>query len=258
MNLPPPRPYVLAETNWKTVQDTDYTVAVLPWGATEAHNYHLPYATDNLQVEHVAIEAARQAWAVGAKTAVLPCIPFGVNTGQMNIKLCVNMSPSTQFGVLQDVATVVEEAGIEKLVIVNGHGGNHFKQMLRELSMTHPALFACSVNWFEAADAFAYFEEPGNHAGDLETSCIMHIAPQWVRPLAEAGDGAAKSFKIEALKQGWASAQRAWTQVTADTGVGNPAAATPEKGQKFLDATSKNFGKFLVELASADLDDMYE
>jgi len=42
----PGRPYILAETTWQAVRDTKFEVAVLPWGATEAHNYHLPYATD--------------------------------------------------------------------------------------------------------------------------------------------------------------------------------------------------------------------
>jgi creatinine amidohydrolase len=50
----PGRPYVLAEATWKTVEHTPYTVAVLPWGATEPHNYHLPYATDIIQCDHVA------------------------------------------------------------------------------------------------------------------------------------------------------------------------------------------------------------
>jgi hypothetical protein len=48
------RPYILAETNWKAVKDTHYDVAVLPWGATEAHNYHLPYATDNYEADALA------------------------------------------------------------------------------------------------------------------------------------------------------------------------------------------------------------
>lgn len=252
------RPYVLAETNWKTVRETDYRVAILPWGATEAHNYHLPYATDNLQAQFVSIEAARQAWDAGAQTVVLPCIPFGVNTGQMDIKLCVNLNPSTQFSILEDVAQVLARAGIDKLVIVNGHGGNHFKQMIRELSLMHPELFACSLNWYESANADVHFDEPGDHAGELETSCILHIAPQWVRPLSEAGEGAAKSFKIEALKKGWVSAQRDWTKISADTGVGNPTLATADKGQRFLDMVCANIGRFLVDLAAADLDDMYE
>ena len=252
------RPYVLAETNWKTVQETEYSVAILPWGATEAHNYHMPYATDNFQVDYVMIESARQAWEAGAKTIVLPCVPFGVNTGQMDIDLCINMNPSTQLAVLSDIADVLEAAEIDKLVIANGHGGNHFKQMIRELAGTHPELFACQVNWYEAANASDFFDEPGNHAGELETSCIMHLHPEMIRPLSEAGDGAAKTFKIEAFSQGWATSQRAWTQVTADTGVGNPAASTPEKGKKYLEASCENIGKFLVELAGADLDEMYE
>ncbi|MGW8265602.1 MAG: creatininase family protein, partial [Longimicrobiales bacterium] len=56
------RPYVLSETNWKTVRETEYEVAILPWGATEAHNFHLPYGTDTLEAEAVATEAARLAW----------------------------------------------------------------------------------------------------------------------------------------------------------------------------------------------------
>ena len=94
------RPYVLAESTWKTVDATPYDVAVLPWGATEAHNYHLPYATDNIQSEALAIEAARLAWDRGAKVVVLPCVPFGVNTGQLDIKLCLNMNPATQAALL--------------------------------------------------------------------------------------------------------------------------------------------------------------
>jgi creatinine amidohydrolase len=66
------RPYVLAETHWKEVKATPYELAVLPWGATEAHNYHLPYGTDIVEAEKIATEAARLAWDQGAKVIVLP------------------------------------------------------------------------------------------------------------------------------------------------------------------------------------------
>ncbi|MDQ2656262.1 MAG: creatininase family protein, partial [Bacteroidota bacterium] len=79
------RPYILAENHWPTVGKTAYEVAILPWGATEAHNYHLPYGTDVIEAERVAAEAARIAWESGAKVTVLPCIPFGVNTGQFDV-----------------------------------------------------------------------------------------------------------------------------------------------------------------------------
>ena len=56
------REYILAETNWKNVKETDFQLAILPWGATEAHNYHLPYSTDNIQCDEITAEAARLSW----------------------------------------------------------------------------------------------------------------------------------------------------------------------------------------------------
>jgi len=253
-----PRPYVLAETNWKNVKAEEYTVAILPWGATEAHNYHLPYGTDNILAENAAIEAAKKAWSKEAKVIVLPNIPFGVNTGQMDVDLCINMNPSTQMAVLKDLAQVLEANSIHKLVIVNGHGGNNFKQIIRELSITYPTVFVCSLNWWQAAKAFDYFDEPGDHAGELETAVVMHLTPNLVLPLDQAGDGNAKTFKISGLKEGWVSAQRKWTEVTTDTGVGNPKMANPVNGANFFKAVTDGIADFFVELHHADLDDMYE
>jgi creatinine amidohydrolase len=250
-------PWVLSHTTWKTVRATEYEVAVLPWGATEAHNYHLPYGTDNLESAHVAAESARKAWASGARVAVLPLIPFGVNTGQLDIRFCINMNPSTQAAVLGDVARSLEAQGINKLVILNGHGGNDFKQMIRELQPTC-GVFICNVNWWNCVDPKPFFDEPGDHGGELETSLMMHIAPNLVLPLSEAGDGKAKKFKVKGLREGWAWAPREWKAVTEDTGVGNPAKATAEKGRLFLDAVTERISGFLVDLAGADLGKMYE
>ena len=66
------RPWVLSETTWGTVKEDPYEVAVLPWGATEAHNYHLPYGTDCYESTAVAEESARKAWDRGARVVVLP------------------------------------------------------------------------------------------------------------------------------------------------------------------------------------------
>lgn len=252
------RPYVLAETNWKAVKETDFTVAVLPWGATEAHNYHLPYATDNFQAEYVAIEAAKKAWDKNAKVIVLPTIPFGVNTGQMDISLCMNLSPSTQYAVLRDIVQVLEGQNIQKLVIVNSHGGNNFKQIIRELSLEFPKVFICALNWWQTVDAKKYFDEPGDHAGELETSAMQHIAPNLVLSLDQAGNGNAKTFKIKGLKEGWVSSQRQWTQVSEDTGVGNPKMATKEKGKAFLDVVTQKVADFFEEMHRADVNNMYE
>ena len=252
------RPFILAETNWKTVKEMDYSIAVLPWGATEAHNYHLPYATDVYEADAVAAESAKKAWDKNTKVIVLPCIPFGVNTGQLDIKLCINMNPSTQYAILKDVVDVLIRADIKKLVILNSHGGNNFKNMIREMSIDFPEMFMCSINWWKVGNSNEYFDEPGDHAGELETSVIMHLKPELVLPLEEAGPGDAKSYKIKGFNAGWASGQRHWSLVTKDTGVGNPQFSTPEKGKAYLDMTTNEISAFFAELADTKIEDLYE
>jgi creatinine amidohydrolase len=251
-----PRPYILAETTWRTVRETDYQLAILPWGATEAHNYHLPYATDLLLAGHVSAEAARIAWERGARVVVLPTIPFGVNTGQLDIPLTINMNPSTQLAVLGDVVASLAGQGIPNLVIVNGHGGNDFRQFIRELQPRYPGVFLCCLNWYQVVDGRHLFT-PGDHAGDLETSAMLHAFPNLVLPLSEAGSGAARSFRIEGLRERWVWAQREWSRVTDDTGIGDPRGATAEKGEEFARLVVEKVASFLVELAGVERGEMY-
>ena len=251
-----PRPYILDELTWKAVRDARYDVAVLPWGATEAHNLHLPYATDNIQAAELAARAAERAWNRGAKVVVLPVVPFGVNTGQLDIPLCINMNPSTQALVLRDVALSLAGQGIGKLVVFNGHGANDFRQMIRELQ-PEVSLFLCVVNWFKVVDPKPFFTDLGDHAAELETSVMQHVASELVLPLSEAGSGATRKFKISAFREGWAWAPRQWRQVTDDTGSGNPAAATADKGKRYVEAVTARIADFLVELAKADTRNMY-
>ena len=251
------RPYVLSETTWKTVKATDYQVAILPWGATEAHNYHLPYGTDNYEASYIATESARKAWEKNARVVVLPGIPFGVNTGQLDIPLTINMNPSTQALMLADVARSLESEGIRKLVILNSHGANDFRQMIRELQGTCD-VFIANVNWWNCVDVKRYYDEPGDHAGELETSVMMEITPELVLPLSDAGSGAAKKFKIEALRNGLAWAPRTWTKATEDTGSGDPSRATRDKGARHLEAVTDAIAEFLVQLAKSENPDSYE
>lgn len=252
-----PRPYVLRENNWKDVKSRTYTTAVLPWGATEAHNYHLPYGTDNYLAENAAIQAAAIAWEKGARPIVLPVVPFGVNTGQLDVPFCVNMNPSTQLEVLKDIVHMLDLQNIDKLVIINAHGGNSFKPIIRELSALYPKVFVCALNWWQAKDGKEFFDDPGDHAGELETSAIMHLLPELVLELDQAGDGKAKTFKINALNN-WITTQRKWTSVTKDTGVGDPSKSTAEKGAIFFKETTQVIAEFLHQLHHANTNDMYQ
>lgn len=251
------RPYILAETTWKSVREAGYEIAVLPWGATEAHNYHLPYGTDNFQCDRVAAEAARLAWEAGARVVVLPIVPFGVQTGQLDIPYCLNLNPGTQASILGDLARTLDVQGVRKLVILNGHGGNDFRSLIRELQ-PQVDIFLCTTSWYQVVDAGEFFEDLGDHAGEMETSIMLHVAPELVLPLSEAGPGKERRFRIGALREGWAWAPRRWTQASADTGIGDPAAASREKGERYVAAVVERLAGFLSELAAADPENLYE
>ena len=252
------RPYILAEATWKTVEATPYTVAALPWGATEAHNYHLPYATDTIQCDHVAARAAERAWEAGARVVVLPTVPFGVNTTQLDIKLCLNMNPSTQAALLRDLVSALDGQGIHKLLILNGHGGNDFRQMIRELQ-PRTRVFLSAINWWSCVDVARFVDEAGDHAGEAETCAMLHLAPELVRPLADAGPGrAARPGFVACAKAGpgrrvagrWSRRTRVSAesvQVHAGEGRGVCVAAAVER-----------IAGYLIELAALDLDDLYE
>jgi creatinine amidohydrolase len=241
----------LAETTWRIVKDTPIETAVLPWGATEAHNTHLPYGTDTVQTVALAARAVAAARSRGARVLLLPGVPFGVQTGQLDIPFCLNLNPSTQAAVLADLCASLERHAVGKLVILNGHGGNDFKQIIRELQ-PRTKLFLCQINWYAVLDARAFFDEPGDHAGELETSVMLHIAPHLVAPLETAGPGAARKPRVAGLREGWAWAPRQWTQVTDDTGVGDPAAATADKGARYVSALTDRLAQFLAEFDAMD------
>ncbi len=252
------KPFILAETNWKTIKDQDIELAVLPWGATEAHNYHLPFSTDNIMVDKIAEKAAQMAWNKGARLIVLPIIPYGVNTGQLDIKLDINLNPSTQFAIVNDITDVLNRHGVYKLLILNGHGGNDFRQIIRELGAKYPKMFICCCNWYQSFDNSAFFENSGGHADEMETSMMQFIVPEMVLPLEEAGTGNSKKFKIKELNERWAWAERKWSQVTDDTGIGNPRKATKEKGEKCFNDVVNKISDLMIGLSEADINNMYE
>lgn len=250
-------PCVLGDSTWETIRDLALEVAVLPWGATEAHNRHLPYATDTIETTVIAALAAERAWRAGARVLVLPAVPFGVNTGQREVPFCLNMNPATQAALLADLAASLEPHGVRKLVVLNGHGGNDFRQIIRELQ-PRTRLLLCQVNWYQCVDPEPFFTNPGDHAGELETSVMMAVAPELVRPLSTAGPGHARRFRVCGLREGWAWTPRHWVRVTDDTGVGDPSPATREKGERFVEAVVERLAAFLVELGAVHPDELYE
>ena len=252
------RPYILAETNWKILKEERFDLAVLPWGATEAHNFHLPYGTDNFQAQSMVESAAKLSWERGKKVIVLPTIPFGVNTGQKDIYLDMNLNPSTQLAILKDVVTVLNRQGIYKLLLFNGHGGNNFKPLVREVGLLFPEMFISFCFFPQMFDKTQYFKEMGDHADEMETSLMLYLRPDLVLSKEKWGSGKERKFKIKEFTEGWVWAERQWSKVSADTGIGNPEFATKEKGERFFKDICAKMDELFGSLCDADLNDLYE
>lgn len=258
------RPWVLAEVPYSHVKDHPYTVAVLPMGATEPHNFHLPYGTDTYQVEELADRACGAAYERGARVVKLPAIPFGTETNLQDFPLAMNLQPSTIGRIITDLAATLNAAGVRKLLILNGHGGNDFKPLLRELyGQTPVQLFLC--DWFRGLTADVQktiFESPGDHAGEMETSLglayfshLVQSDPQTGKLTADAGEMA--KTKLDAVNRGWISITRPWHLLTTNTGAGNPHPATAEKGRQLMEAMVERLAGFLVELAALPLNEKF-
>jgi creatinine amidohydrolase len=232
-------------------------VAVLPLGATEPHNLHLPYATDTLQVEELGRRICAHASAQGARVLLLPAIPYGTETNQMRFPFAMNLNPSTLAQVIRDLVASLEAHGVRKCLLLNGHGGNDLKWVLREMhGVTSVHIFLC--NWYKvAADRYKeHFSDPGDHAGALETSVMLAHFGDLVS-LERADPGAVAQPRLEGLRRGWVEITRPWHLLTTQSGAGDPREATAAKGHAVTELVVERIGRFLVELSASELDERF-
>jgi len=231
-----------------------FDIAILPWGATEPHNGHLPYGTDVLTSTAIGCEVAEIVAGHNVNAMVLPCVPFGSqNPGQTGLPFCLHTSQGTQLAILRDIVYSLDRQGICKLLIINGHGGNSFKGFIRDLAVEKPDFLIVVTNWYDFVPRKGYLEaETDDHAGEQETSAIMHYFPELVK-MEYAGSGSARPFAVDGLnrKVGWTP--RNWARVTEDTGIGDPSKSTPEKGEKYVGEVVRRISEMVVGICTKEL-----
>lgn len=252
------RPWMLAELNYGHVKSNPpIEVAVLPFGATEPHNLHLPYGTDTYQVDVIAERACARAHARGGRVVMLPSLPYGTETNQMRFPLAMNLNPSTVARVVTDLVGSLATHGIRKCLLLNGHGGNDLKWLLRELHQSTPVhLFLC--NWYKVgADQHgSIFEDAGDHAGEMETSlCLAHV-PGLVA-MDQADPGATAKTRFDAVNRGWIEITRPWHLLTTNSGAGDPRPATAAKGEAITELVVERIASFLVALSASQVDERF-
>jgi creatinine amidohydrolase len=252
--MPERQPQLLGDLTLPQLRADLPNVVVMPFGATEPHGSHLTYATDVFETTAIADRACALAREQGGRVVALPTIPFGVQTSQQTYPLAMNLYPSTLNQIISDLTESLDNSGIEKAVILNGHGGNDFYTHLKEL-FDKRKVFLVQVNWYAMCRKLAgeLFAAGGDHANDMETSMVLHLRPELV-DMKSAGPQPTAKFRLAAMQAGWARAPRPWDKYTEDSGAGDPRSATAEKGARFFDAVTRELASFLAELSKAKID----
>lgn len=230
---------VLSETTLD-VRDRSVSAAVLPVGSLEQHGSHLPLVTDTLIAAAVADRLA-QAHPV----RVLPPVTISCSHEHAAWAGTVSISATTLAAVVGDVAASLRAAGVRALVLVNGHGGNHVLRNVVQEASVGPlpmALFPGDGDWVAARGAAGIVTSHAAdmHAGELETSILLHTHPDQVRPgFADADhDAPERPYLLT----------RGLTEYSVSGVVGRPSLATEDKGRDVLTALVTAFGGHLRAL----------
>ncbi|MGP3998845.1 creatininase family protein [Streptomyces sp. 8N706] len=217
-------------------------VAVLPIGSFEQHGAFLPLVTDTV----IACTVARE---IAAAHPVLQLPPVTISCSHEHAAWpgTVSISATTLYAVVRDIADSLRRSGIDALVLVNGHGGNYVLRNAVQESVggdTRMALFPGPADWDAARDrAGVQTPSPSDmHAGEVETSILLHAHPELVRPGYETSDCLADERK-HLLSLGMSA-------YTESGVIGRPSRASARKGKELLASLVDSFGEYLSLLAA--------
>ena len=237
----------LAESTWTDADAGGASLALLPVGSTEQHGPHAPLATDTLNAESVAAAAAE---ARDDEVVVAPAIPVGVSEEHRQFAGSLWVSPETFRRYIRETVASLASHGWDRVVIVNGHGGN--VGALREVAATitrHDRAYAVPFTWFEAVGDQ---RSDMGHAGPLETALLRATHPDLVREdrIAEAAEGASDRWGD------WTS----FTNLAFDSAeftengvVGDPREGDAERGEELLALATEALLALLDAVESRDV-----
>ncbi len=235
----------------------DKTVVIIPLGATEQHGPHLPTQVDWRLAYEVSQRAARLMQG-RQRALVTPAIPFGMSEHHMSLGGTLTLNFSAMAAVVGCVVRSAARHGFERIFVLNGHGGNiaALETIITELTIDLKLPLACGTYWQIAADSIRnILEHQGQvlHACEAETSMLQALSPETVMPL----DASLKTALVPGLSaiEGVNPGIYRWQQLQTRSPlglVGEAWAATPEKGQRLLDAISRDVADALSNQALWD------
>jgi creatinine amidohydrolase len=239
----------LTDATWTDVSalanETD--LAVLPVGSTEQHGPHAPLGTDAVTAEAVA-EAGVEAY--DGQAAVAPTLPVGVAAEHRQFPGTLWLSPDTFRANVRETVASLAEHGFDRVVVVNGHGGNvgALREVTGDVTREDDA-YAVAFTWFEAVGDHS---SDMGHGGKLETALLRRVAPDLVR-----------EDRIEAARAGGSDRWGEWVsgvnlahdsaEFTENGVVGDPAAGDASLGDELLDLSAAALARLLGAVAERDV-----
>lgn len=245
---------LLAELTWKLVADLPKdTPILLPVAALEQHGHHMPVFTDSMLLGEVV---RRVEAAMTKEIVVAPLMWLGNSHHHMDFAGTMSASPRTYLDLLEDLVDNMITHGFRRIVMINGHGGNHVpgQQAMFEVRQKYRGrndlLLLFATYWLLGGKPYEVNKELKQHrmghACEWETSMMLRIAPQLVR----------NHTAVEATDFGnpFEPASRAWiTKDRTEMGhIGYPAQATAEKGETLFKVFSDDVMHLLRRVKAWD------
>jgi creatinine amidohydrolase len=239
-------------------------VALLPVAAVEQHGPHLPLSTDITIGEGVVQAAAAELAGQDHEIDLLlmPCLVLGTSLEHTNFPGTLSLSVEQMVAQIRAVGVGVARAGIRRLLLFNSHGGNRAAVDAAALQLrADNGLLAVKANYFRFATPPGTLSTEelahGLHGGALETSMMLHLAPETVRRDALTDYKSLGAVRARAgLRLGpEGEASFAWmAEDLHPTGVsGNAAAADAANGARLVAAFGQKLAEIVLETAAFDL-----
>jgi len=215
----------------------------LPYGTLEAHGRHLPLDTDTITICRVLEEAAKER-----DFFIAPPIHYGVCTSTGQHPGSIGITPPTLRRITTDITTDAFNRGLRNILLISGHAGGAHMAAIKEsaelLASATPGLTIAALSIYDVVwDELEELAETENdsHAGEMETSIILHLAPELVKGRSvEEYPSFTKPFIVADKVSRWPGA--VW---------GNPAKATAEKGRLLFQAMVRSTLDILKKMEEA-------
>ncbi len=250
------------DLSWPELAGLDVAgaVAVLPLGAVEQHGPHLPLSVDGA-INAAVLERTLEVVDDTVTVLALPQQPVGLSPEHGDFPGTLSLTPETMLAMLREIGASIAAAGVRRLVLLNSHGGQPAILDLAAQSLRdRHGMLAVPVNAFRLwrraehlpADKAAY----DVHAGAIETSILLHLAPEAVRQ-DELRDftsaAAALRDGLEAAAPG-AGARAAWRagDLNPTGAAGDATLARAEIGARLVDEAGTALARIIVKLAATE------